>query len=106
MCYTTMETLYKYTVRNGQLFINEGNVIIDNGREYVYFEDTHSRVRCPMVTELGIVQTSGPSLWLTNRDDNLAKRLFIEFEEYKLTELRKQIMIKTALIEMLKKDLA
>lgn len=106
MDYVNNENVFKYTVRNGKLFVHEGNVVANGGHKLVCFKHEGSRVRCPKSDEFGIVQANGPSLWMAERDDKLAASLFIEFEEQKLEELHKQINIKTELIRMLKRGLA
>ena len=106
MSYVINEHVFKYTVRNGKLFAHEGDIVMNGGHKYVDFKHECSRTRCPKTDEFGIVHTNGPSLWLTERDDKLAASLFIEFEEQKLAELQRQIVIKTELINALKGDLA
>lgn len=93
--------VYKYTVRNGKMFIHEGEVGTDGLRKLVYFDD--GRVgRYPKMNEFGVIRSNGPSLYLNKRDDELAKRLFIEFEEASLAALQKQVTIKNELIRNLK----
>jgi hypothetical protein len=98
------EIVYKYTLRNEKLNIHEGEIILDYCRKYVNFKCDSSRVRCPKENEFGVVHTNGPTVWMTKRDDDLVKRLFIEFEERKIAELQAQINTKTKLIKMLKED--
>ena len=105
MEYVTNENVFKYTVKNGKLFVHEGNIIMSNGRKYVYFKHDSSRKMYPRENVFGKVCSSGQSLWLTERNDKLAASIFIEYEEQKLDELRRQINIKTELINTLKEDL-
>lgn len=94
--------LYRYTVRNGKFFIHEG-VVNDNGiRMVVNFADGSFRQRCPRVEDIGIIRNTGPSLWLTDRDDELARQIFLDFEEAKLKQLYKQVETKIDIIKMLK----
>ena len=98
------DKIYKYTVRNGKLFIHEGVVTEYRGRKFVYFEDSSPRTRCPKDEEIGMIRSNGPSLWLLEKNDELARRLFIEFEEKGLSELKKLIERKNELLNMLKTE--
>lgn len=102
MVKTTGETVYKYTLRNGEFFAHEGTVVEGGSRKCVYFKAKSSTERYPKETEFGVVHTNGPSLWLAERDDELAKRIFIEYEEQGLADLQKQFERKTELIKLLK----
>ena len=98
------ETVYKYTLRNGEIFVHEGMVIEQGSHKNVYFKTKGLTERYPKKTEFGIVHSSGPSLWLSDRDDELAKCIFVEYEERCLTDLQKQIERKLQLIKALKGD--
>ena len=94
--------LYRYTVRNGKFYIHEGTVN-DNGiRKVVNFTDCASKHRCPRIEDIGVVRNAGPSLWLIDRDDELAKQIFLDYEEYKLAQLRRLIDKKIEIIRMLR----
>lgn len=105
MVKTTGETVYKYTVRNGKFFFHEGAAIERGSRKCVYFKAKSSTERYPKEAEFGVVHANGPSLWLTERNDELAKRILIEFEEQGLADLQKQIERKAELIKLLKEEL-
>ena len=95
--------VYKYTIRKGKMFIHEGKVGTNGLHKLVYFDD--GRVgRYPKMNEFGVIRSNGPSLYLNKRDDELAKKLFIEFEEASLAALQKQVTIKTELIRNLKEN--
>lgn len=96
------EIVYKYTLRNGKLFIHEGEIIERGIRKCVYFKDEKTTVRLPKENEFGICHSNGPSLWLADRDDELARRIFIEYEERGIAELQGMINRRTALINILK----
>ena len=99
----TGEILYRYTVRNGKLFVREGRVVLRYGNlKFVYFTSSNSGTRYPRENEFGVISAKGPSVWMTERNDEFVKRLFIEYEEQKLVELQRQIVRKTELIKMLK----
>ena len=103
MVKTVGETVYKYTLRNGAFFVHEGVIMEQGTRKCVYFEDKKSKARLPKDDEFGIVHADGPSLWLTDRDDELAKHIFIEYEENSIAELQELINRKTKLINVLKR---
>lgn len=97
-------TLYLYTIRTGQFKVHKGEATDDKyGPRYrkVVFETKINKERCPNVEEIGVIQTGGPRLWLTERDDDKARKMFIQYEEDKLFELEKQVVKKRALIKML-----
>lgn len=96
------ETVYKYTLRNREFFIHEGTVIERGTNKYVYFKAKSSTERYPKEMEFRVVCANGPSLWLTERDDELAKRILIEYEEQCVADLQKQIERKLQLIKSLK----
>ena len=100
------DEVFKYTLRRGELRVHKGVVYMDGGYESVKFGwREYSGGLCPREHELGIIMTDGPNLWLTDRDDELAARIFLEYEEQKLIELKKQVEVKKELISMLKRDL-
>lgn len=98
-------TLYLYTIRTGEMRVHKATVVNGTGvyQRYprVKFETKQGKGWCPMRKEVGIIQTGGPSLWLTERDDTKAKQMLREYEEGKLFELEKQVAKKRALIKML-----
>lgn len=98
------ETVYMYTLRNEKFFIHEGTIIKQGIHICVYFKDEKRTVGLPRENKFGIIRTSGSGLWLVDRDDELAKRIFIEYEENRLAELQEQISRKTKLIEVLKSE--
>ena len=97
------EKVFKYTLRNGQLFIHEGDAITRAGRRYVHFRHNGTRVRFPKPDEFGVVHTDGPSVWLAGRYDKIAINLLKEFEEKKIVELQNQLNIKKELVKTLEK---
>ena len=96
------QTVYQYTLRNGGLFVHDGTIIEDDDHKYVYFKDKKIKARCPSEEEFGVICTKGSSLWLTERNDELAKRIFIEYELQCVVDLQKQIDRKLELIKALK----
>lgn len=98
------KTVCRYNIKNGKFFIHEGVVTEGGRRLYVCFKDGTAKHICPKRGEFGKIFTSGPTLWLLERDDELAKRTFIEYEEQTSIELQKQIDRKRELIEMLKEE--
>ena len=101
--------LYLYTARNGKFNVYEG-MVTENKRRYwtqriVTFKKRASTELAPKEDEIGHVLTKGPRLWLAERDDALARRLFLKYEKKKLEELKKQIDKKRELIAVLKEGL-
>ena len=93
--------LYRYTVKNGKFFVHEG-VVNDTGfRKLVNFKDRSPTLRCPRIDEVGKIKTVGQSLWMTERDDAKARKMFIAYESKKITELNKQIDKKVDTIAIL-----
>lgn len=98
--------LYRYTIRNKKLHINEGVVANYGLRTCVNFRDDRNSVRAPRMEELGVIRTVGHSLWMKDRDDKLAIRKFISFEEKKLAEMEQRAKAKRELVAMLQRELS
>lgn len=102
------DKLWCYTARNGKFHIWEGVVAKDSraywSRPHVKFKGSKWDF-VPRDEDIGRIVTRGPKLWLTKRDDNLARKLFIEYEEAKLEEMKQSIEKKRELIRMLKEGL-
>lgn len=100
------DRLYLYTARNCKFHIWEGEVFERKGRYYgrlaVKFKNRTQMEMCPKETAIGHILGGGPRLWLTERDDALARKLFLEYEEGKLFELEKQVAKKRELIKVLR----
>ena len=102
-------TLYLYTARNGKFNVWEG-VVTENKRRYytrpmVMFKKGTTYEFVPKENEIGSIQPGGPRLWLTERDDALAKKLFLEYELEKLEELKRAMAKKEELIKVLREGL-
>lgn len=95
-------TLYRYTISGGKLFVHEGVVTWDGWRGLVKFKDHSSTYKCPKVEDLGELQKGGRSLWLGERNDDLAKMIFIDNELNKISELEDQIERKWELVRTLR----
>lgn len=100
------QTLYLYTARNGKFNIHEG-VVIENKKRYwtrlvVEFKTRSSFEFLPKDHEIGCVCAGGPRIWLLERDDALAKKLFLEYELELLAKLERQIAVKKELIKVLR----
>ena len=96
------DMVYRYTIKNGKFFIQEGRVSEHKGRKVVRLGNG-SLVNLPKETNFEVLQINGPTIWLHTRNDELAKAVFLEYEETKLTELKKMVERKTKIIKMLKK---
>lgn len=99
------DTLYLYTIRTGEMKVHKGTVRLNNRTWwrslYVTFESKTNNEVCPPVESIGAIQTSGPRLWLSERDDEKARGLFIEYELGKLAKLEADVEKKKALIKVL-----
>ena len=98
--------LYLYTARNGRFNVYEG-VILENRRSYwsrlvVKFRGRSGVEFLPKKDDIGRVVTAGPKVWLTERDDALARRLLLKYEEGKLKELERAMATKKELIRVLR----
>ena len=97
------DKLYWYTAKDSKFIVHEGEIIELRNRLFVYFEDNHSRRRVPKNDEFGIIQ-NGTNIWLAERDDKLAKSIFLKLHEECLSKLQKQIDNKIKFIELLKES--
>jgi hypothetical protein len=100
--------LYLYTARNGRFNVWEG-VVVENKYRYwtkpvVKFAKRAQTEKCPNENEIGHIQSGGPRLWLTERDDALAKKLFLDYELGKLAELKRAMTKKEELIKVLREE--
>lgn len=98
--------LYLYTARDGRFTCHEGVVI--TGRHYHYpstryvkFDDGHSKEFIPKEHEIGKLMGARSRLWLTERDDEFARKLFLDCERVKLEELERHVTRKKNLIKVL-----
>lgn len=103
----TCETVYLYTLRNKKLDVRECPVTsYGSGKEYltyVTYKDFYGRRSNERVVypwNFGVI-VKGPKLWLKNRDDELAKKLFKEHLEQRIVELQKKIDSNTEIIKLL-----
>lgn len=105
MYVNTGTTLYRYTIRNGVFHVAEGVVTEHGIRKKVIFSDGVKMVRCPRKTDIGKILNVGPTLWLYERNDETAMRIFIGYEECKLDQLRRLMDKKIATVKMLRSEL-
>lgn len=97
------EKLYHYSIRNGKFAVKEGIVKEPEtywGYPYVDFQG--ERRICPRPDKVGVLRTTGPSVWLLSRDDELAKELFINYLESRIEDYQKEIDKRRELIEVIK----
>ncbi|MBQ1189666.1 MAG: hypothetical protein IIX57_04560 [Lachnospiraceae bacterium] len=97
--------LYRYTIRNGKFKCQDGVVDEVNGRMRVIFDGGASSARCPKDNDIGIVRHVGPSLWLCEKDDELAKQIYLDYEKHRLISLRRQIGKHAEIMNMLKSEM-
>lgn len=98
------ETLYRYTLRNGKLYIHECVIVEECHRRFVYIKDVNYKGRCPKEDELGVINAKGPTLWLDKRDDEVAKDMFVRYEMECIADLEDQLNKKQALLKMLMEE--
>ena len=95
------KVLYRYTVCKGKFFCHEG-VVNDSGfRPLVNFKDGSQTVRCPRDGDIDTIRRVGHSLWMSERDDDKARAMFIKYELDKIEQLKKQIDRKIQIVNML-----
>jgi len=100
------DTLVLYTARDGKLNVHKG-IVVRNPKRYtpvVIFEDRRYQDFVPKESKVGRIIGYGPKLWMYERDDELARKMFLEYEMGKLEQLEKQIERKKRLIEVLRED--
>lgn len=93
--------LYRYTLKDGKFFIHEGVVNWCGFRPMVNFKDGAPTQRCPREEDLGKIRSVGRSLWLEERDDKKASKMFIAYELKKIDELKAKIERKKETVNML-----
>lgn len=97
------EKLYHYSIRNGKFAVKEG-VVRESATHwsYPYVDFQGERRLAPRKDKIGKLCQGGPSLWLFERDDELAKKMFIEYEEKCIEKLQQDIDKRRELIEIIK----
>jgi hypothetical protein len=96
--------LYRYTVKNNKFYVHEGIVNQCIDRKVVVFPDGgfhHGSVKCPRPEDIGVVRNNGFFIWLTERNDKLAKQRFINYEIYQIHRMDKLIDEKVKIVKML-----
>ena len=96
------DILYRYTLRNGKITVYEGEVTRYMGRYDRVCLSNGDNVLIPK--SFGVIQ-HGVTIWLTKRDDDLARRMFIEHRESRLAKLLESIDNERKIIETLKAGL-
>lgn len=100
------DKLYQYTIRNKKFVVHEGTVTDKMSCNYTYrrivFNDGKVSEVCPKEEKIGKLIPAGPSIWLKERNDDLAKDMFIRYEKECLSKLLSQVADRKALICMLK----
>ena len=86
-----MEIIYKYTLQEGQVTVQEGEPVECGNCYYVQFELGKAPEKALKKKDIGRVWKDGSVLWLTKRDDELAKQLFTQYGVNRIVELQKEI---------------
>ena len=86
---------YWYTVRGGKLDVSTGVVMTFYDQQLVMF-DSSNRASIPREDIIGVVQ-DGFSLWLTERNDVLARDLFMNYAKAEIFrhETKVKLLTKT-----------
>lgn len=94
--------VYYYTLdRNAKIHVHECEVQL-HGKHMVVLIDEY-RAKLLKAIDFDIVQANrSVRVWLRERNDELAKKLFLEYEEESLAELQEQIKKKSEKIKTLK----
>ena len=92
-----------YTAKHNKFIIYECEVIEEHGRKYADFKDGHHSKHSLERAKFGEIQ-NGVSLWLPERNDELAKSMFIEYGEQFISKLQKQIDDRLELIKLMKES--
>lgn len=96
--------LCKYLIVDGKLVVREGIVEEHAGRcKMVNFGPDIEAEKIPRYKDLGRVWKGGETLWLAERNDELAKELFIDYWEDRISELKQEIDEANAVIKLIKK---
>ena len=98
------EKIYMYTMMNGKFNVREGTIEEDEcHRKFIVYPDFGRDSYYFRATRRGFgIIINGITLYLEDRNDELAKRLFIEHEENDIAELEEKIGRKLENIKMLK----
>ena len=97
--------LYRYSIRRNKLCMHTGVVNECLGRKRVVFVDggiNHSTVNCPRPEDIGVIRHIGLTLWMIERDDELAKQMFIDYEERQIHQIEKLLAGKREIVNMLR----
>lgn len=96
------DCIYRYTIQGQDVIVHEGVIKEFKGVKCVYFQEDNSWNR--YTGRFEEIRANGPYLWLPERDDELAKALFIELYQQKIFEHEKIINDYSKMIELLAKD--
>lgn len=102
------EIIYHYNIIDGELTVKKGIIKTANeGKKYSYkyVEFDYGRLEIPRMSEIGIIHSGRPSLWLFERDDELAKKMFIEYEEECIEKAKEDIEKRQKLLEVIKEGI-
>lgn len=85
------DLLYKYTLHLNGLVLQVGAVEDCGKKKYIHFDIDTEPEGFPGYKNINRVWKDGKTLWLYERDDELAKRLFTEFGVDHIAALQKEI---------------
>lgn len=83
--------VYRYTLQEGEIDVKEGEVIECGNRKFVQFEAGVAPVKCPRAQDFGRVWKDGKTLWLPERNNEEARKLFTKYGVDRIRELQQEI---------------
>ena len=96
--------VYCYTLdRYANIHIHECEVGLRGKHEVVQLDNYRCKILKAIEFEF-VYATSCAVVWLTEKNDELAKRLFLEYEEKSLADLQEEIKKKSEKIRKLKEE--
>lgn len=85
------EFVYKYTLCKGEIVVQEGEVSECGPHRYVQFAGRGEPVKCPRKKDFNRVWSDGKTLWMTDRNNEEAKKIFVAYGVGRILELQKEI---------------
>lgn len=81
----------RYTLCEGDIKVDEAEVFECGPRKYVQFNEREAPVKVPRAADLGRVWRDGKTVWLSVRDDEKARDVFVDYGVRRIRALRAEI---------------
>lgn len=81
----------KYTLEDKEIRVDEAEVFECGPRKYVQFNEREAPVKVPRAADLGRVWRDGKTVWLSVRDDEKARDVFVDYGIRRIRALRAEI---------------